>query len=83
MTVNNYEKGYVYWVGAGVDETVTTDVIAQVIEKAGLTSHQTVDRLERIERGDTVWYLNHTSHPQTVGFRTLAPYSVISTQSDE
>ena len=86
--------GFVYWVGAGLDEITMSDVVGRVLEKAGIADKAIMDRLERIERnksseqGDgqnsVVWYLNHTSHPQTVQFRTIAPYSVLKRQlSDE
>ncbi len=88
VTVNAYERGFVYWVGAGLDETTMSDVVGRVLEQAGIADKTVVDRLERIERGDgqnsMAWYLNHTSHPQTVEFRTIAPYSVLKrTLSDE
>ena len=65
-----------------------SDVVGRVLEQAGISDQTIVDRLERIERGDgqngMAWYLNHTSHPQTVEFRTIAPYSVLKrTLSDE
>ena len=88
VTVNAYERGFVYWVGAGLDETTMSDVVGRVLEQAGIADKTIVDRLERIERGEgqngMAWYLNHTSHPQTVEFRTIAPYSVLKrTLSDE
>ena len=94
VTVNAYEMGFVYWVGAGLDEITMSDVVGRVLEKAGIADKAIMDRLERIERSEfseqgdgqnsVVWYLNHTSHPQTVQFCTIAPYSVLKRQlSDE
>ncbi len=81
VTVNAYEKGHVYWVGAGLDEMTMSDVVSRALEKAGIADYTLADRLERIVRGEaseqTVWYLNHTSHPLTLEFRTIAPYSVL------
>lgn len=84
VTVNSYERGWVYWVGAGLDEITMVDVVARVLDKSGVVDQTTVDRLERIERGDTVWYLNHTSHPLTVSFQNLPAYSILRRKlSDE
>lgn len=59
VTKNAYGKGFVYYVGCILDETTLQTLIGKICADHGVPTYDIPDNVERVEKGDCIFWLNH------------------------
>lgn len=81
ITVNQFEKGEVYYIGCGAEENIMNLIVDKVINDVNIDGISTPDGVEVIKRGDKddyiTLYINHNDYEVEINGEILKPYGVI------
>lgn len=81
ITVNQFEKGEVYYIGCGAEENIMNLIVDKVINDINIDGISTPDSVEMIKRGDKddyiTLYINHNDYEVEINGEILKPYGVI------
>ena len=61
-------KGYVYYVGCDLDDTAMTVLVRLISKKHGIATCDLPDNVERIEKEECIYLLNHNEEAVNVNF---------------